>query len=339
MHVKSLKVFCDVVSRRSFSRAADDNGISQSGASQMVHQLEKCLGAKLIDRSKRPFVLTRAGEMYYDGCRKVVQHYYALEEEVRALHQQASGQVRVASIYSIGLSNLDRYIQDYSRANPGAKVRLEYQHADRVIEMVEQDEVDLGLISFAKSSRTITATPWCEDPMVVVCATDHPFAERDSVRLSELNGLDYVAFDRDLKIRRELDRVLASHNVSVNVMLEFDNIETLKRAIEISSSVSLLPRPTVEREVRSGLLAAADLQDTQLTRPLGIIHRRGKELGRTTRAFSKFLIDARAEVDDTQPPAAQEAKRSDEADSSAEHRNGIAKKPNPEQASASSTEA
>ncbi|QDU96653.1 HTH-type transcriptional activator CmpR [Lignipirellula cremea] len=281
----------------------------------MVHQLEKGLGAKLIDRSKRPFVLTPAGEIYYDGCRKLVQHYFALEEEVMALHQKASGQVRIASIYSIGLSNLDRYVQDFTRANPGAKVRLEYHHPERVCEMIENDEVDLGLISYAKSTRTITAQPWCEDPMVVVCAADHPFAERESVRVAELNGLDYVAFDRDLRIRRELDRVLSSHNVNVNVMLEFDNIETLKRAIEISAGVSLLPMPTVEREVRSGLLAAARLQDLVLTRPLGVIHRRGKELGKTARAFMDFMLDARA-LQDAVPRSSstqRESSRSEDA--------------------------
>ena len=91
MHVKSLKVFCDVVGRRSFSRAADENGISQSGASQIVNHLEEELGVRLLDRSKRPFVLTAEGQVYYDGCRRLVQRFYALEEEVRTLSQGGCG--------------------------------------------------------------------------------------------------------------------------------------------------------------------------------------------------------------------------------------------------------
>src|SRR6185312_15375775 len=93
MHLKGLKVFCDVVGWRSFSRAADENGISQSGASQVVNQLERRLGVKLIDRSKRPFVLTPEGETYYEGCRKLVQRYDALEDQVRTLHEEVSGRV------------------------------------------------------------------------------------------------------------------------------------------------------------------------------------------------------------------------------------------------------
>ena len=132
MHVKSLKVFCDVVDCRSFSRAADDNGISQSGASQMVHHLEQHLGVKLIDRSKRPFVLTPEGDVYYRGCRRLVQRFNALEEEVRTLHQEVDGRVTVASIYSVGLSHMNQLIQEFLTKYPKANVRLEYQHPDRV---------------------------------------------------------------------------------------------------------------------------------------------------------------------------------------------------------------
>src|SRR5687768_1572619 len=112
MHLKSLKVFCDVVGRRSFSRAADENGISQSGASQMVLHLEEGLGVKLIDRSKRPFVLTPEGQVYYDGCRRLVQKFNALEEEVKTLHEEVAGRVSIASIYSVGLSHMSRFVQD-----------------------------------------------------------------------------------------------------------------------------------------------------------------------------------------------------------------------------------
>jgi len=113
MQIKSLKVFCDVVSRRSFSKAADDNGMSQSGASQIVHQLEEELGAKLLDRSKRPFVLTPEGTVYYEGCRKLIHRFYALEEEVKTLHDDVAGRVCVASIYSVGFSHLSHYVREF----------------------------------------------------------------------------------------------------------------------------------------------------------------------------------------------------------------------------------
>lgn len=289
MQLKSLKVFCDVVGWRSFSRAADENGISQSGASQVVHQLERRLGVQLIDRSKRPFVLTPEGETYYEGCRKLVQRYDALEDQVRTLHEEVSGRVRVVSIYSVGLHHMSRYLQEFLSQYPKANVRLEYQHPHRVYEAVEKDHADLGLVSYPRASRTIEAIPWREEPMVLVCAPGHRLAGYSTVALEDLAGESVIGFDSDLTIRREIDRVLQLHHAEVRVTMEFDNIETIKRAIEIDAGVALLPEPTVLREVEAKTLAMVPLATEELVRPLGIIHRRGKELGSTTRRFIELL--------------------------------------------------
>ncbi len=289
MHLKSLKIFCDVAYRRSFSRAADENGISQSGASQVVNQLEQRLGVKLIDRSKRPFVLTPEGEIYYEGCRKVVDRYFALEEDVRTLHEEVAGRVRVTSIYSVGLHHMNRYVQEFLSQYPKANVRLEYQHPHRVYEAIENDQADLGLVSYPKSSRTLKAIVWREEPMVLVCAPGHRLAKQSQIELAELTGEKMVGFTEDLTIRHEIDRVLHNSQIDVQVVMEFDNIETIKRAIEIDAGVGLLPEPTVLREVAAGTLCAVPLATQELVRPLGIIHRQGKELGVTMRRFIELL--------------------------------------------------
>jgi DNA-binding transcriptional LysR family regulator len=289
MHLKSLKVFCDVVGWRSFSRAADENGISQSGASQVVHQLEQRLGVKLIDRSKRPFVLTPEGETYYEGCRKLVQRYDSLEDQVRTLHEEVAGRVRVVSIYSVGLHLMNRYLQQFLSQFPKANVRLEYQHPHRVYEAIEKDQADIGLVSYPRASRTIEATTWREERMLLVCAASHPWADRKSIELDELQGKNFIGFDSDLTIRREIDRVLQLHDVEVCVAMEFDNVETMKRAVEIDAGVSFLPEPSVAREVAAGTLVAIPLAHEELARPLGIIHRRGKELSTTARRFINLL--------------------------------------------------
>lgn len=289
MHLKSLKVFCDVVYRRSFSRAAEENGISQSGASQVINQLEHRLGVKLIDRSKRPFSLTPEGEIYYNGCRKLVERYFALEEQVRTLHDEVAGRVRVASIYSVGLHHMHRILHQFLGQYPKANVRLEYLHPHRVYDSVENDQADLGLVSYPKASRTIKAIGWRVEPMVLACAPTHRFAKQPHVSLAEVAGEPIVGFDANLTIRREIDRALNEHRADLRVVMEFDNIETIKRAIEIDAGVALLPAPTVVREVEAGTLAAVPLSTNELVRPLGIIHRRGKDLGVTVRRFIEML--------------------------------------------------
>lgn len=289
MQIKSLKVFCDVVRHRSFSRAASENDISQSGASQLIHQLEQRLGVKLIDRSKRPFVLTPEGEVYYKGCRELVERYQALEDGVRTLHDEVAGRVRVASIYSVGLHHMSRYMQDFMSQYPRANVRLEYLHPHRVYESVENDKADIGLVSYAKSSRTIQAIEWREEPMVLVCAPTHRLAACSTVEIGALDGERMIGFENGLTIRREIDYVLHERHVGVEVVMEFDNIETIKRAIEIDAGIGLLPEPTVVREVETGALAAVPLEGVDLVRPLGIIHRRGRELTSTASRFIELL--------------------------------------------------
>ncbi len=289
VQIKSLKVFCDVVRLRSFSRAADENEISQSAASQMVHHLEERLNVKLIDRSKRPFILTSEGEAYYEGCRGLVDKYLALEDRIRSLQGQVAGRVRVASIYSVGLHHMAAYLKTFLGRYPKANVRLEYLHPQRVYRSIENDTSDLGLVSYPKESRRVKVIPWRSEPMVLVCAPRHPLGQLEQADLQDLQGVSMVGFVDGLTIRREIDKALAAQRVEAEMAMEFDNIETIKRAIEIDAGVALLPEPTVLREVAAGSLCAIPLIGQPLNRPLGIIHRRGKEMSSTARRFIDLL--------------------------------------------------
>jgi DNA-binding transcriptional LysR family regulator len=291
VNLKSLKVFCDVVGRRSFSRAAADNCMTQSGASQIVNHLEQYLGVKLIDRSKRPLVLTAEGEVYYRGCRDLVRRLLALEEQVRLLHEDVAGRVSVASIYSAGLTHMNQCVQQFLERHPKSNVHVEYQHPLRVYELVESGQVDFGLVSYPRESRAVKATAWRREPMRLVCAPQHQLADRSEVAVDELDGLDMVGFDEGLQIRRELDRFFSGHEITVRMAMEFDNIETLKRAVEINAGFSLLPEPTVVREEQLGTLVSIPLSGVELVRPLGILQRCGVELGPTARRFLELLLE------------------------------------------------
>jgi DNA-binding transcriptional LysR family regulator len=289
MHLRFLKIFCDIVDLGSFSRAAKLNGVSQSNASQVVHQLEERMGVKLIDRSKRPFVLTPEGNRFHEGSRVIVQRYDDLEREVRSLHEAAAARLTIASIYSVGLAHMSGCMREFLAAHPKADVRLEYVHPHRVYEEVDQGHADLGLVSYPEESSSLAALPWRSEPMVIVCYPHHPLASQRAASLEKLAGEAFVAFQSGLKIRDEIDRALSAHKVRVRAALEFDNIETIKRAIEIGAGISLLPAPTISRELESGSLVQIALEDVSLERPLGIIHRRDRKLNETARQFIQLL--------------------------------------------------
>jgi len=295
MHLEALKIFCDVVRWASFSRGAAENNVSQSSASQAVHQLEVRLGVKLIDRSKRPLVLTPHGKVYYEGCKNLVGRYLEVENRVKTLEDAHNvvGTVRVASIYSVGLNHMTEYVRTFGSRHPGAKVRLEYLHPTRVVESVSQGGAELGLISYPRKWPELKVIPWREEEMVLAVHPSHRFAGHGRIDVAQLGGQTFVGFDADLSIRRAIDRFLRHHDVSVQVALEFDNIENIKRAVETPAGVAILPEPTVTREVEAGTLVAVRIggQDPHhhLTRPLAIIHRRNQQLSTSASRFLTLL--------------------------------------------------
>jgi DNA-binding transcriptional LysR family regulator len=296
MHIRSLKIFCDVVDLASFSRAAEANGVSQSNASQVVHQLEERLGMRLLDRSKRPFVLTPEGERFHEGCRVIVQRFQDLEREVQSLHETVASRLTVASIYSVGLAHMTHFLREFLSVHPHADVRMEYLHPHRVYEAVDSGQADLGLVSFPEPSRSLAVITWRTETMMLVCPLGHLLTRRPRVPLETLHGENFISLQQGLKIRAEIDKMLARRGVEVRVSLEFDNIETIKRAIEAGAGVSLLPAPTVEREVAAGTLVAVPLSGEPLVRPLGIIHRRDRKLSDTAQRFVEMLRGGSNEV-------------------------------------------
>jgi len=289
MNLDTLSLYCDVIRSGSFSLGAASHRISQSAASQAVRQLEDELGSQLIDRTKRPFMVTPEGKKFFDACVVLLDNFEKAKAEITSQRTLVSGAVRVAVIYSVGLHDMGIYSQQFTQRYPHAKIRLAYLHPHEVIEAVINDEADLGILSFPSPHRSLTIVPWHSELMVFVCHRLHPLAKRKQVSHRDLEGENFIAFDRSLSIRKAVDKVLRQHGVNVNVAMEFDNIETIKHAITLQSGVSILPEPSVLREVESGTLTAIETDMPELVRPIGIIHRRQKLLTPTAQTLLEFL--------------------------------------------------
>ncbi len=290
MNLDTLRLYCDVVRLRSFSRAAVAGGVSQSAASQAIQQLETELDATLLDRSRRPLEPTAEGRGFYDACRGLLAGFEKARADLAASRQRVEGTVRVAAIYSVGLHDMSRHMQPFMAAYPNARVLLECLHPHKVVEAVLNDEADLGILSYPAASRALQVLPLREEPMMVVTHPSHPLARRRRVSPADLDGARFVAFDHDLPIRRAIDRALKQHGVKVDVAMEFDNVETIKQAIGIAAGISILPAPTVQKESEMKTLAALELTLPGLVRPVAIIHRRGRHL---TAAVSRFIDQLR----------------------------------------------
>jgi DNA-binding transcriptional LysR family regulator len=297
LQLRALEIFCDVAHLRSFSKAADARGVTQSAASQAVQHLEESLGVQLIDRSTRPLSLTSAGSNYYRGLSEILASYHRLEEEVISAGRGMRGPLHVAAIYSVGLSYMPDAMEEFGRLFPEVDVRIGYGSNETVIEDLVTARAEIGLVSFPKSTKQIIAIPWQKEPMRLVCSANHPLARRTEAELSDLDGIEMVGFDRSLELRRMIDGELKRMGIRVDFRNEFDNIDSIVRAIQANDGAGFLPEAAVRRETAAGELRVVACRRLSMMRPLGIVFRRSGRPSPAGQEFGSLLLGRPLEPD------------------------------------------
>jgi LysR family transcriptional regulator, transcriptional activator of the cysJI operon len=297
MQIESLKIFCDLAETLSFSRAAELNFVTQSAVSQQVRGLEERFQHRLLERvrGRGDVRLTTYGQVFYEECKKVVLAFGGLGERMRSLESTVSGTVQVATVYSIGLHELPQVVRRFMALYPAARIDLEYSRTTRIVRDVLEGSVELGLLAYPEPRRGLNIIPLQGDRLVLICQPDHPFASRAKLKATDLRNQDFVLFERDIPTRRATDRILKAHDVTVRKVAEFDNIETIKRAVEVGFGLAIVPRPSVIDEQKSGQLAVTALTEPEWTRSVGLIHRTDRVLGLASRKFIELLQEWKRE--------------------------------------------
>src|SRR5580765_1965400 len=295
MHVETLKTFCDLVETGSLSRAAGLNLVSQSAVSQQLRALEQRYGGRLIDRAPRIGARpTQLGRLLYEEIKPFLDRLAGLEQRLRARPDVVAGTVRVATVYSVGLHTLPPAIKRCLADHPGVNVRLSYRRTNEVYAVCLDGEVDFGIVAVPTRRPGLEVVPLGHDELVIAAAPSHPIARRARCPLSALDGQPFIGFDRDIPTRRLIDGLLRRHGVRVSYTMELDNIETIKRSVEAGLGLSLLPAPTLVAEVRARTLVTRSPVEGPFRRPIGVIHRRTRELSAPARTFLTLLTSTLA---------------------------------------------
>jgi len=289
MQIQTLKVFCDLAETESFTKAAQINEVTQSAVSQQISSLERTFKSLLIERSKKKFRLTREGQVLYDYCKQIIGTYDALHSRLQEIKDIISGTIRVATIYSVGLHDLPPYLKKFLKAYPTVTVHVEYRRPNQVYEDVLGNVVDLGLVAYPNRDSKLEIVPLRKDPLVLICHPQHPFAKHKGIKLKSLSGQKFIGFQPDIPTRKALDKILKENNVEVQHVMEFDNIETVKRAVEIDAGVAIVPQGTVVQEVAKQTLAQVGLDEGDFYRPLAAIYKKNKVLSPAMKQFLSIL--------------------------------------------------
>lgn len=272
------------------------NEISQSAASQYIQETERRLGVTLLDRTTRPLALTPAGKLFFDLCRDALRREEQFHVQLDNLKGLVEGAVRVASIYSIGLSEMSRLQEEFAARFPNAQLHVDYLRPEKVYEAVLTDQADLGLVSYPVGTKDLAVIPWREEEMAVAAPPSHPLAAKAVLLPADLDGQDFIGFDEDLSIRRELDRFLRDQGIGIRMTMQFDNIQTIKEAVALGSGISILPARTMQAEIAQGRLVSIPLHAPELVRPVGIVHRKRKRFSHAVQSFLELLMEQPAPV-------------------------------------------
>lgn len=294
MHIETLKVFCDLVDLESFSLAAERNFITQSAVSQQIRALEEKFKRRLLDRirGRREVKLTPAGEVFYRESKLVLDAYEHLNESLRGVVGKIGGTVKVATVYSVGLHELPAKVREFMTKFPAAKIDLEYSRTTRVVRDVLNGTVELGVLAFPEPRRGLTITPMPDNLLVLIAPPDHKFAKRKKIKVTELNGEEFVHFERDVPTRKAMDKIFKANNVEVKKVAEFDNIETIKRAVEVGFGLAIVPEPAVIEARNAGTIAVIELAEKYWIRSVGVIHRSDRALSLAAKKFVQLLENA-----------------------------------------------
>jgi len=289
MHIETLKIFCDVVENQSFSLAASQNFITQSAVSQQIRSLEERYGKRLLERKRGSVRPTAAGEILHRASREILQMFDEMEAQLQGLSNLVTGSIRVGTVHSVGLYELSEPLKAYFADFPHVNVYLEYDRASHVYEQVLRGNVDLGIVAYPAARAQLTVLDFRTDRLVVACAPTHALAERVEIPVTELQGEKFVGFEKGIPTRQALDRVFAERHVTVQYVAELDNIEMVKRLVEVGAGIAVIPEKSCEHEVRAGTLVKVELGDKDLTRPIGIIYRTGKHFSPAVEKFIEYL--------------------------------------------------
>lgn len=293
MHIDVCKLFCDLVETQSFSSTAELHGVTQSAVSQKIRSLESHFSVPLVERGRHCVRLTPEGKLFLKASHEMLSTYEKLHDGIHALQSKVEGLLKIATVLSVGVHELPIYVNRFREEFPDAELRIEYRKASQVYSEVIDGRIDLGLVAYPRRRKGVIVHSFWKDRLVVICANSHPLAKRLSVTLQDLTGTEIVGFEPDLASQKAIDDMFENAGVEIVQSLCFDNVDTVKKAVEIGQGVAIVPMRAVHAEVESGRLTALMLNDPNCWRPLGILGKRNRAVTPVMREFISILTHGR----------------------------------------------
>jgi DNA-binding transcriptional LysR family regulator len=296
MDTRQLAAFCEVVDRKSFSRAAERLGVTQPAVSLQVRSLEKRLGTKLLDRSGRRVEPTEAGQRLYRAAQRMLALEGQLFEELAGDDGELRGELALGASTGPGGTVVPVLLGEFQREHPELSVALWISDTNRVIEQVAERELELGIVGASPRHRGVVFEPFFRDEVIFVCPPGHPFAGKQ-ISVEDLRGEPLILMQEGAGVRQVIEDELRHGPVrlrDLDVRLELGLQESVKSAVAAGLGVTFISRSGVETELAAGTLASARVKGLEPAREISLVRPAGRSPTRAAEAFVEF---ARSKLD------------------------------------------
>lgn len=292
LNLYKLEIFAIVVETGSFSAAADRLLMTQPAVSQHIQDLEASLGARLFERGRRGVSLTAAGEKLHDYTRNILRMVAEAQNAVTDVTQLSGGHVSVAATPGISVYLLPEWVQAFRGQYPNLTVSVQTSITPEIVDALRNRKIDLGLIE-----GEIDGVDWPrlgvleleEHEQLVIVGPKHEWRDEAMLGCADLNGKTFVMRQRNSQTRIWLEERLARAGIHAEVAAEFDNVESIKRAVAKGMGITILPEYAVHTELEIGLLHALRIEGSPMQRTLKLVWNQDVYFAPVTRTFLKFL--------------------------------------------------
>ena len=290
MDFDQLVTFLHVAELGNFSRAAEKVLRSQPAVSAQIRQLEEEYGARLFDRTKKSVTLTPAGELLLEYVQRLIS---VRQESLRAI---ADAGEETRGILSIGANEttflyvLPEVLSRYHKQFPQVRISVYRNFSHKVLQKVEDDEVELGVVTIPVRSTSLTVVPIYRDPLVWIAGRDSEIAQKNSVTLQELAQEELILHKMG-SLRRLMDKQLRPFRPQLRVTMELTSAEIVKKFVGAGLGVSMISESFVQEEIREGKLKILKTDSELMYRELGLVYHEGRSLSRAAQAFFAMAIE------------------------------------------------
>jgi DNA-binding transcriptional LysR family regulator len=286
MDTRQLAAFCAVVEKKSFSQAAERLGVTQPAVSLQIRALEKRLGVQLVDRSGRRVEPTEAGQRLYRNAQRVLAAEELLLDDLTE-GERVAGRFELGASTGPGGSVVPILLGELAQTYPDQSIALTVADTHRIIELVADRAVELGVVGFARRHRSVVFEPLFRDQVVLACPPGHRFAGH-TISLDDLREETLILMQEGAGVREAIEDELRAAGVrprDFGARLELGLQESVRAAVEAGVGVTFISRSAIEAALAAGTLTEAHVKGLEPSREIFLARAAGRTLTRAAQAF------------------------------------------------------